>query len=50
MATGHPLVTQLAGQVKLGAAVLEDLEQHGPSGPVWTPLFGPTDRRSWMDL
>jgi hypothetical protein len=50
MATGHPLVTQLAGQVKLGAAVLEDLEHHGPSAPVWTPLFGPADRRSWMDL
>jgi hypothetical protein len=50
MVTGHPLVTQLAGQVRLGAAVLEHLEQHGPSGPVWTPLFGPADRRSWMDL
>lgn len=50
MTAGHPLVTQLAGQVKLGAAVLEDLEQQGPSSAVWTPLAGPADRRSWMDL
>ncbi|MET7621947.1 replication-relaxation family protein [Streptomyces sp. NPDC005408] len=50
MTAGHPLVTQLAGQVKLGAAVLEDLEEHGPSSAVWTPLAGPADRRSWMDL
>jgi hypothetical protein len=50
MAAGHPLVTHLAGQVKLGAAVLEDLEQQGPSAAVWTPLAGPADRRSWMDL
>ncbi|MEU6346234.1 replication-relaxation family protein [Streptomyces sp. NPDC046977] len=46
----HSLVTQLASQVALGAAVLEDLEQHGASGPVWTPLAGPADRRSWMEL
>ncbi len=50
MAAGHPLVAQLAGQVKLGAAVLEDLEEQGPSAAVWTPLAGPADRRSWMDL
>ncbi|WP_406278304.1 replication-relaxation family protein [Streptomyces sp. NBC_00191] len=50
MTAGHPLVAQLAGQVKLGAAVLEDLEHHGPSSAVWTPLAGPADRRSWMDL
>ncbi|WUD70288.1 replication-relaxation family protein [Streptomyces sp. NBC_00510] len=50
MTAGHPLVTQLAGQVQLGAAVLEDLEQHGASGPVWTPLSGTDERRSWMDL
>lgn len=50
MAAGHPLVAQLAGQVNLGAAVLEDLEQHGPTSAVWTPLSGPIERRSWMDL
>jgi hypothetical protein len=50
MAAGHPLVAQLAGQVKLGAAVLEDLEQQGPSAAVWTPLSGPADQRSWMEL
>jgi len=50
MTVGHPLVAQLAGQVPLGAAILENLERHGPSAAVWTPLAGPTDRRSWMDL
>ncbi|MFD8078235.1 replication-relaxation family protein [Streptomyces sp. NPDC059718] len=50
MVAGHPLVTQLAGHVQLGAAVLEDLEQFGASGPVWTPLAGDRERRSWMDL
>jgi len=50
MVTGHPLVTQLAGQVPLGAAVLEDLEEHGPSGPVWTPLSGAAEKCSWMEL
>lgn len=50
MTSGHPLVTRLASKVELGAAVLEDLEQHGPTGPVWTPLAGDTERCSWMDL
>ncbi|MEU1622935.1 replication-relaxation family protein [Streptomyces sp. NPDC005722] len=50
MVAGHPLVAQLAGHVQLGAAVLEDLEQYGASGPVWTPLAGDQTRRSWMDL
>ncbi|MFB8026865.1 MULTISPECIES: replication-relaxation family protein [unclassified Streptomyces] len=50
MATEHPLVATLAAKVPLGAAVLEDLEEHGPSAPVWTPLSGPDERRSWMDL
>ncbi|MFJ5218755.1 replication-relaxation family protein [Streptomyces sp. NPDC088354] len=50
MVAVHSLVTQLASQVPLGAAVLEDLEQYGASGPVWTPLAGPADRRSWMEL
>lgn len=50
MVAGHPLVAQMAGQVKLAAAVLEDLEQRGPSAEVWTPLAGPPDPRSWMEL
>lgn len=50
MVTAHPLVTRLAGQVRLGAAVLQDLEQHGPSAPVWTPLTLPIEPRPWMDL
>jgi hypothetical protein len=50
MVNASPLVTQFASQVKLGAAVLEDLEHHRPSAPVWTPLAGPADRRSWTDL
>ncbi|SNT33137.1 replication-relaxation family protein [Actinacidiphila glaucinigra] len=51
MVAGHPLVTQLAGKVQLGAAVLEDLEQYGATGPVWSPLSSTNDeRRSWMEL
>ncbi|MEV6781966.1 replication-relaxation family protein [Streptomyces sp. NPDC051098] len=50
MTAAHPLVNQLAGHVRLGAALLEDLEQHGPTGTVWTPLAGEADRRSWMEL
>ncbi|MEU1931860.1 replication-relaxation family protein [Streptomyces sp. NPDC019826] len=50
MTVEHPLVATLAARVPLGAAVLEDLEAQGPSAPVWTPLSGPAERRSWMDL
>ncbi|WP_228184030.1 replication-relaxation family protein [Streptomyces anulatus] len=50
MASGHQLVSRLAGKVALGAAVLEDLEAHGASAPVWTPLSGPDERRSWTEL
>jgi hypothetical protein len=50
MVTAHSLVAQMAGRVKLGAAVLEDLDRHGPCGAVWTPLAGPAGRCSWMDL
>ncbi|WP_329046848.1 replication-relaxation family protein [Streptomyces sp. NBC_01422] len=50
MTSEHPLVATLAAKVPLGAAVLEDLETHGPSGPVWMPLSGPAERRSWMEL
>jgi hypothetical protein len=49
MASQHPLVTALARQVPLGAAVLEDLEQHGPTADVWTPLAGGAPR-PWTDL
>ncbi|MFI9825273.1 replication-relaxation family protein [Streptomyces sp. NPDC052013] len=42
MAAHHPLVTALTREVPLAAAILEDLEQHSPSGPVWTPLAGGT--------
>ncbi len=50
MTTGHQLVARLAKKVPLGAAVLEDLEEHGASAPVWTPLSGPGDRCSWTEL
>ncbi|MFF9221670.1 replication-relaxation family protein [Streptomyces viridosporus] len=49
MAARHPLVAAPAGEVALGAAVLEDLEQHGPAQDVWTPLPGGTPR-PWTDL
>ncbi|MFD9541234.1 hypothetical protein [Streptomyces sp. NPDC060022] len=50
MTSGHQLVTTLAARVPLGAAVLEDLEEHGQSAPMWMPLSGPAERRSWMEL
>ncbi|MER5259847.1 replication-relaxation family protein [Streptomyces sp. NPDC002855] len=40
MAEVHPTVAELARHVPLGAAVLEDSEQHGPSSDIWTPLTG----------
>ncbi|WP_030775632.1 replication-relaxation family protein [Streptomyces sp. NRRL F-2664] len=50
MAADHGLVTRLASHVPLGAAILEDLEEAGPSGPVWTPLAGTGERRGWTHL
>lgn len=50
MAEVHPAVTELARHVPLGAAILEDLEQHGPSSPIWTPLTGDAEQRPWNDL
>ncbi|MBT1098144.1 replication-relaxation family protein [Streptomyces sp. Tu102] len=50
MAAQHPLVAVLAREVPLGAAILEDIEQHGPSEAVWVPLAGGTPRRPWVDL
>ncbi|WP_229861594.1 replication-relaxation family protein [Streptomyces xanthochromogenes] len=50
MTAEHPAVAHLARTVPLGAAVLHDLEQHGPTGPLWTPLNGQGERRSWTEL
>ncbi|MGW0332203.1 replication-relaxation family protein [Streptomyces sp. NPDC003011] len=49
MVSQHPLVAALAREVPLGAAVLEDIEQHGPAQPVWVPLTGGKPR-PWTDL
>ncbi|MEU9087491.1 replication-relaxation family protein [Streptomyces sp. NPDC048357] len=50
MTADHDLVARFAAHAPLGAAVLEDLEAHGPTSPVWTPLAGPAEPRSWMQL
>ncbi|MFE2583295.1 replication-relaxation family protein [Streptomyces sp. NPDC059378] len=49
MVAQHPLVSALAREVRLGAAVLEDLEQHGPAHNVWRPLTG-GEPRPWTEL
>ncbi|MFJ4790982.1 replication-relaxation family protein [Streptomyces sp. NPDC088794] len=49
MVAQHPLVAALAREVPLGAAMLEDIEEHGPSQDVWRPLSGGTGR-PWTDL
>src|SRR5262249_40178948 len=49
MVAHRPLVTALAGEVRLGAAVLEDLEQHRPAQSVWVPLTGGKPR-PWTEL
>ncbi|MFE6098149.1 replication-relaxation family protein [Streptomyces massasporeus] len=49
MAAQHPLVTTLARQTPLGAAILEELEDQGPTGSVWTPLTEGKPR-PWTDL
>ncbi|MEU0949843.1 replication-relaxation family protein [Streptomyces canus] len=49
MVAQHPLVAALAREVQLGAAVLEDIEEHGPSGSVWVPLTGGKPR-PWTAL
>ncbi|MFF0737723.1 replication-relaxation family protein [Streptomyces chartreusis] len=49
MTAQHPLVAALSREVPLGATVLEDIEQHGPSGEVWVPLTG-GQSRPWTDL
>lgn len=50
MTADHDLVTRFAARVPLGAAVLEDLEAHGPSAAVWTPLAGAAEPRGWTEL
>lgn len=49
MVAQHPLVAALAREVRLGAAVLEDIEQHGPAQAVWVPLAGGKPR-PWTEL
>lgn len=49
MVAQHPLVSALALEVRLGAAVLEDLEQQGPAQAVWLPPAGGKPR-PWTDL
>ncbi|WP_031487327.1 replication-relaxation family protein [Streptomyces bicolor] len=49
MTAHHPLVTALARNVPLAAALLDDLEQHGPTTDVWTPLTGGPPR-PWTEL
>ncbi|WP_043687617.1 replication-relaxation family protein [Streptomyces xylophagus] len=49
MVAEHPLVSALARQVPMGAAVLEDLEEHGPTSDVWMPLAG-GELRPWTQL
>ena len=46
----EPGVARLVRQVPVGAAVLEDLEEHGPTAPVWTSLAGRTGTCGWIDL
>jgi hypothetical protein len=49
MVDHHPLVAEMAREVPLGAVVLNDLEEHGPTSDVWVPLAG-GGRRSWTEL
>ncbi|MET7693862.1 replication-relaxation family protein [Streptomyces sp. NPDC005483] len=49
MVAQHPLVAALSREAPLGAAVLEDIEEQGPSASVWVPLTG-GEPRPWTDL
>ncbi|WP_432190003.1 replication-relaxation family protein [Streptomyces sp. Tue6028] len=49
MVAQHPLVADFARDVRLGAAVLENVEAHGATADVWVPLAG-GDKRSWSEL
>ncbi|MGW1766497.1 replication-relaxation family protein [Streptomyces sp. NPDC002073] len=50
MATAHAFVARFAAHVPLGATILEDIEDTGPSAAVWTPLTGPAEPRPWTSL
>jgi hypothetical protein len=49
MVAHHPLVAEFAREVPLGAAVLEDLDEYGPTADVWVPLAG-GNSRPWTEL
>ncbi|MGP4014153.1 replication-relaxation family protein [Streptomyces sp. 4N124] len=49
MVAQHLLVAALSREVPLGACVLHDIEERGPSGSVWVPLTG-GEPRPWTDL
>ncbi|MGY9066868.1 replication-relaxation family protein [Streptomyces sp. CAS3] len=49
MTAHHPLVAALAREVPLGATVLDDLDEHGPTSHVWVPLAG-GGSRPWTEL
>ncbi|MEU3796072.1 hypothetical protein AB0F07_40995, partial [Streptomyces fructofermentans] len=49
MVAQHPLVAAFAREVRLAAAVLEDIENHDPTTPPWIPLTG-GEPRTWADL
>lgn len=49
MVAHHPLVADLAREVPLGAVVLDDLEDRGPTSDVWVPLAG-GNSRPWTEL
>jgi hypothetical protein len=49
MAAHHPFVAELALDVPLGAAALEDLEERGPTSDVWVPLAS-GNSRPWTEL
>ncbi|GGP80663.1 replication-relaxation family protein [Streptomyces melanogenes] len=49
MVAQHPFVGTLARQVPMGAAVLDDLEERGPTSEVWVPLTG-GGSRPWTEL
>ncbi|KUN17565.1 hypothetical protein AQJ11_37495 [Streptomyces corchorusii] len=49
MVAHHPLVADMAREVPLGAAILEDLDEGGPTSDVWVPLSGGKPR-AWTEL
>lgn len=49
MVAHHPLVAEMAREVPLGAAVLEDIEERGATDDVWEPLAGGKPR-PWTEL